>query len=350
MKQYILFYSMIHGLYLICSKFKNQIDLTLIMRLSSEEEDMGVSSMPIITTPKASDRKQKFRDSVSKAPCSLKQQCSNQKDCEEANSEVLNICCGGFNSLLFLSPPKIRSTVGMQTPSPAKTEASQQDSLMESALPKDLMDMINSDFESVEIPAPVYHMETGQPLQNITNRDYNITNDQSCDSSSKKKSNKAQFKFPEGGWVCIGCQNYNFSGRVKCNRCGKSKTKDDPVGKPKHLLRKENDENDPSVAAKTGKGPKKQLRERAGDWICLSCRNINFAFRQQCNRCKLDKELIGTAFDAQPSAQPAVWNTPFVNGCYPMPNMGYCPQTIPYGFAPYAMVMQGQQMVYPSGM
>ena len=24
---------------------------------------------------------------------------------------------------------------------------------------------------------------------------------------------------------------------------------------------------------------------RAGDWICLSCRNLNFSFREKCNRC-----------------------------------------------------------------
>jgi len=29
------------------------------------------------------------------------------------------------------------------------------------------------------------------------------------------------FAFPDGGWVCSCCQNYNFSGRNKCNRCQK---------------------------------------------------------------------------------------------------------------------------------
>ena len=29
--------------------------------------------------------------------------------------------------------------------------------------------------------------------------------------------------------------------------------------------------------------------EREGDWICSSCKNLNFAFRVECNRCHLSK-------------------------------------------------------------
>lgn len=34
---------------------------------------------------------------------------------------------------------------------------------------------------------------------------------------------------------------------------------------------------------------KKPLKERQGDWSCPKCRNLNFAFRQICNRCQLPK-------------------------------------------------------------
>jgi hypothetical protein len=30
--------------------------------------------------------------------------------------------------------------------------------------------------------------------------------------------------------------------------------------------------------------------ERSGDWICKNCKNLNFAFRTECNRCKLPKK------------------------------------------------------------
>lgn len=33
----------------------------------------------------------------------------------------------------------------------------------------------------------------------------------------------------------------------------------------------------------------KQFTERTGDWICKNCRNLNFAFRQECNRCHTPK-------------------------------------------------------------
>jgi hypothetical protein len=29
--------------------------------------------------------------------------------------------------------------------------------------------------------------------------------------------------------------------------------------------------------------------EREGDWICSNCKNLNFSFRVECNRCKLPK-------------------------------------------------------------
>ena len=33
----------------------------------------------------------------------------------------------------------------------------------------------------------------------------------------------------------------------------------------------------------------KPFVEREGDWICVKCKNLNFAFRIQCNRCHLTK-------------------------------------------------------------
>ena len=42
-----------------------------------------------------------------------------------------------------------------------------------------------------------------------------------------------------------------------------------------------------------GKYQKKKTRpftERTGDWICKNCKNVNFAFRNECNRCKIPKK------------------------------------------------------------
>ena len=33
----------------------------------------------------------------------------------------------------------------------------------------------------------------------------------------------------------------------------------------------------------------KVFTEREGDWVCHNCKNLNFAFRIECNRCHLPK-------------------------------------------------------------
>lgn len=38
------------------------------------------------------------------------------------------------------------------------------------------------------------------------------------------------------------------------------------------------------------KTKKKKFVERKGDWKCSKCKNINFAFREKCNKCKITKE------------------------------------------------------------
>ena len=34
---------------------------------------------------------------------------------------------------------------------------------------------------------------------------------------------------------------------------------------------------------------KKQFKERPGDWVCFNCKNLNFIFRTNCNRCNLSR-------------------------------------------------------------
>ena len=36
---------------------------------------------------------------------------------------------------------------------------------------------------------------------------------------------------------------------------------------------------------------KKHFEMRDGDWLCSKCNNLNFSFRNKCNRCSLPKEL-----------------------------------------------------------
>ena len=41
---------------------------------------------------------------------------------------------------------------------------------------------------------------------------------------------------------------------------------------------------------KNKKKKKKEFIEREGDWPCYRCKNLNFAFRDKCNKCQMTKE------------------------------------------------------------
>ena len=42
---------------------------------------------------------------------------------------------------------------------------------------------------------------------------------------------------------------------------------------------------------------KKKFSEKKGDWTCYACKNVNFRFRDVCNRCKLSKEESDKKYD-----------------------------------------------------
>ena len=39
--------------------------------------------------------------------------------------------------------------------------------------------------------------------------------------------------------------------------------------------------------------------ERVGDWVCLECNNLNFGFRDVCNRCDMDRVNVGKTIMSQ---------------------------------------------------
>lgn len=52
-----------------------------------------------------------------------------------------------------------------------------------------------------------------------------------------------------------------------------------------HNKNKENTHNE-----KKKKKKNKEFVEREGDWPCYRCKNLNFSFRNKCNKCKMPKE------------------------------------------------------------
>lgn len=103
------------------------------------------------------------------------------------------------------------------------------------------------------------------------------------EDSAQEKDN---FNFPDGGWECSKCQNYNFRGRKKCHRCNKTKTEEDIDGKPEHMI---NPKKKGKTEKKKDKCPNGKTGTRVGDWICQRCCNHNFSFRSVCNMCYLSQ-------------------------------------------------------------
>jgi len=39
--------------------------------------------------------------------------------------------------------------------------------------------------------------------------------------------------------------------------------------------------------------------ERVGDWVCINCANLNFSFRNNCNRCQRDRYSSASVLQSQ---------------------------------------------------
>jgi uncharacterized OB-fold protein len=117
------------------------------------------------------------------------------------------------------------------------------------------------------------NLNSNNMYQNINNNDIN-----KIDS----KINPAEYifeRYGKLGWLCQDCNNFNFSSRVKCNKCGVKM-------KPIKVNNIQNEIN----FQQNNKKFKKNFIKKSGDWFCLNCSNINFAFRSECNRCHLSKQ------------------------------------------------------------
>lgn len=156
------------------------------------------------------------------------------------------------------------------------------------------------------------------------------------------------FKFPnnsftmngKSGWICPSCKNFNYEVRTQCNRCGRmqmlyrtplinsqnslhnlsntslntnnnfitnisplpfsnsntdlnklnnmSGDNNNNIVSPNMSPLKYSHSYSPKVKKNEVK-KKKPFVEREGDWVCLNCKNLNFAFRLNCNRCHIAK-------------------------------------------------------------
>ena len=108
--------------------------------------------------------------------------------------------------------------------------------------------------------------------------------------SQKNNSNKNVEMFGKKGWICYYCNNFNYENRNKCNRCKIIKNNQKNQSQQKNNLNFEKNNIQISNHINQNDLLKQKFSERAGDWFCFKCKNLNFSFRTFCNRCKLSKE------------------------------------------------------------
>ena len=76
---------------------------------------------------------------------------------------------------------------------------------------------------------------------------------------------------------------------------GKSDIENNNLNKEKHdvMENKQNNKKKKKCLIKKEKNGKlfKGFKERDGDWTCYYCKNLNFKFRNECNRCHITKEI-----------------------------------------------------------
>ena len=129
-----------------------------------------------------------------------------------------------------------------------------------------------------------------QMNNNITNNinnmniNNNINNNKNNLKQKKKKSKKKPKPYDDytlemfgrRGWICEECNNFNYESRNKCNRCGIPK-------QPKKIIRNKIKNENGEIIENIIKP------EHKVDWCCVNCKNMNFSFRQTCNRCQMKK-------------------------------------------------------------
>ena len=121
-------------------------------------------------------------------------------------------------------------------------------------------------------------------LNNISpNIDMNANNKMNPKAKKNKKKKKKKIDdeytvemFGRRGWICEGCNNFNYESRKKCNRC---KIPKKPLKKTVILDNKGNKIIDNIMNT-----------NHKDDWNCYNCGNVNYAFRLNCNRCQSKRE------------------------------------------------------------
>ncbi|XP_017118633.1 uncharacterized protein LOC108140422 [Drosophila elegans] len=86
----------------------------------------------------------------------------------------------------------------------------------------------------------------------------------------QRRQRALKWKPASDNWVCTLCRNSNFVWRSSCNRCQATKVSASGQG---------------TSTGSGGADGARSWRPRKDDWPCGFCFNLNFWYREKCNRC-----------------------------------------------------------------
>ena len=149
----------------------------------------------------------------------------------------------------------------------------------------------------------INNISNSNVCKNLNNSNLNLDMNTNNKMAPKVKKNKKKKKkkiddeytvemFGRRGWICEGCNNFNYESRKKCNRC---KIPKKPLKKTVILDNKGNKIIDNIMNT-----------NHKDDWNCYNCGNVNYAFRLNCNRCQSKRENFPNNESQNENKTPAI--------------------------------------------
>ncbi|MGB1354302.1 MAG: zinc finger protein [Poseidonia sp.] len=101
----------------------------------------------------------------------------------------------------------------------------------------------------------------------------------------------------DNDWDCPKCNNSNFARRTVCNRCEEPRPGGGGGGQ------RQSRNNDFQRRDRNSGGGRETFNDN--DWTCPECKNSNFSFRQQCNRCEAPRPGGGGGGGGRSNSRPS---------------------------------------------